>query len=499
MAIPISVSKLIDGGVVEQARIEYKQGWNPEAIVHTVCAFANDIDNWGGGYIVVGVEEKNGIPVKPVKGLSASSLDAIQKDMLVIGHKIHPCYMPVCEPVTYEGKHLFLIWVPGGYDRPYQGRVSLSGRNTEMAYYVRRYSSTVKASQADIRELHELGGNIPFDDRVNNGASLSDLRMQRMIDFFESVGSHLREVKELTLGQTASALRVVGGPSESQKPLNVGLMFFSDDPAYFLREARIEIVEIPDPTGEGMTERRFSGPLNIQLSDALLFIQNNVIAEKVTKVHDRAEAIRVVNYPYQAIEEALSNAVYHKSYQIPEPITIRVEPDKLTITSFPGPDRSISDENLKDNKLVVRRYRNRRIGDFLKELRLVEGRNTGVPTMLRSLSANGSPPPLFESDEERSFFAVTFRIHDSFISDEELVDKQEKINKRRSRAQLRIDILSKLESGSYSQNELSRLLGYSGISKTFTEVVREMVESGQIRYTTDSEKDPEAKLKKVES
>lgn len=28
----------------------------------------NDLDNWGGGYIVIGVEEDNGRPVYPLKG-----------------------------------------------------------------------------------------------------------------------------------------------------------------------------------------------------------------------------------------------------------------------------------------------------------------------------------------------------------------------------------------------------------------------------------------------
>jgi ATP-dependent DNA helicase RecG len=58
---------------------------------------------------------------------------------------------------------------------------------------------------------------------------------------------------------------------------------------------------------------------------------------------------------------------------------VTVTPDKLEILSFPGPDRSISDENIKALHMVATRYRNRRIGEFLKELRLVEGRNTGVP------------------------------------------------------------------------------------------------------------------------
>ncbi len=42
MNIPIAVDQLLRGRVVEQARIEYKEGWNPEVIVHTLCSFAND-------------------------------------------------------------------------------------------------------------------------------------------------------------------------------------------------------------------------------------------------------------------------------------------------------------------------------------------------------------------------------------------------------------------------------------------------------------------------
>ena len=65
MALPVNINQLISGKTVEWDRIEFKRGWNPEEIVHTLCAFANDINNWGGGYIVIGIEEKDGIPVLP--------------------------------------------------------------------------------------------------------------------------------------------------------------------------------------------------------------------------------------------------------------------------------------------------------------------------------------------------------------------------------------------------------------------------------------------------
>ena len=61
-------------------------------------------------------------------------------------------------------------------------------------------------------------------------------------------------------------------------------------------------------------------------------------------------------------------------------------------------------------------YRNRRIGDFLKELHLTEGRGTGIPSILKSLENNGSPFPVFETDDERSYFKTTLAIHPSFLS-----------------------------------------------------------------------------------
>ena len=48
MALPVNIEKLIKGTVVETERIEFKKGWNPTAVIHTMCGFANDINNLGG-------------------------------------------------------------------------------------------------------------------------------------------------------------------------------------------------------------------------------------------------------------------------------------------------------------------------------------------------------------------------------------------------------------------------------------------------------------------
>ena len=66
----------------------------------------------------------------------------------------------------------------------------------------------------------------------------------------------------------------------------------------------------------------------------------------------------------------------------------------------------------KGDMLKSRRYRNRRLGDFLKELDLTEGRSTGVPTIQTKLAENGSPRAIFETTDDRLTFLVTIPVRE---------------------------------------------------------------------------------------
>ena len=72
-------------------------------------------------------------------------------------------------------------------------------------------------------------------------------------------------------------------------------------------------------------------------------------------------------------------------------------------------------EELQKGIIHNRRYRNRRIGDFLKELDMTEGRGTGIPIIRREMEKNGSPEPRFETDENHSYFITTLPIHSAFL------------------------------------------------------------------------------------
>ena len=75
----------------------------------------------------------------------------------------------------------------------------------------------------------------------------------------------------------------------------------------------------------------------------------------------------------------------------------------------------IDNNDLKKSRIPVREYRNRRIGDFLKEIHLTEGRGTGFPQIRSSLKANGSPSAVFKTDKSRSYFFAEFKSHKAFI------------------------------------------------------------------------------------
>lgn len=102
-------------------------------------------------------------------------------------------------------------------------------------------------------------------------------------------------------------------------------------------------------------------------------------------------------------------------------VSIRIEfktgwdPDKISILSYASPDRSISiDAIQKAERLKSRHYRNRSLGDYLKEFQLSEGRGTGIPTIQGELRRNGSGPAVIETNEERSYFLIEIPCRESF-------------------------------------------------------------------------------------
>ena len=462
--LPINLDDLLRQRTVEGERIEYKAGWNPDAIIPTTCAFANDFENLGGGYIIIGQAcDSDGQPVFPPVGLQANQLDKIQQHLLASCNMIQPPYFPILSVEQVEGRNLIVLWCPGGQNRPYKAPRSVVAKTKDYRYFIRRYSNTVEAKGDDEQELLRLTATIPFDDRQSHAADLTDLRLPMLQAYLKEVGSDLSRVAaQMSLVDLGRQMNIVEGADEFVKPRNVGILFFNEEPKKFLPGAQIDVVIFPNGPGGGeLIEKTFHGPIHEQVRAALRYLKNNLIREKVVKHRDRAESTRIFNYPFSAIEESLVNAVYHRSYESREPVEVRVNPDGIEIVSYPGPDASIRIESLNSDKIVARRYRNRRIGEFLKELDLTEGRCTGIPTIRAAMAENGSPPPRFSTDDNRTFFLVELPVHPDLpgiqAQDQAHVEAHV-LNETEKR------IIDVLKQGPKSTAQISAELGHSGRS-----------------------------------
>lgn len=470
MALPININELLNGTTVEWERIEFKKGWNPEDVIHSICAFANDVNNWGGGYIIIGVAEEDGKPVLPPVGLETNQLDPIQKKIVELGYKLTPHYFPVVVPHKIQDKNILVVWIPGGDNRPYKAPSTL-GANFRMEYYVRHLSVSCKATSEEERQLIELASKIPFDDRINHHADIEDLRLPLIRSFLREIKSDLYQLsKTLPFPDLCRQMQIAKGPDEYLKPVNVGLLLFNDQPQVFFKGASIEVIEYHDDVGDSFSEKKFIGPIHVQLRDALNYLKNSVIKEEVRKVPNQAEALRFFNYPYEALEEALANAVYHRSYEHQSPVEVNIRLSSIDILSFPGPVPPVDNEQLKKEKVVARDYRNRRIGDFLKELHLTEGRSTGIPKIRKAMERNGSALPIFETDIEKTYFLTRLPIQEYFLPENEpITDTTVKI--------LAFCIEPK------PKREIMTLIGVMNNTHQFRKFIVPLIESGLLKYT----------------
>lgn len=426
MALPINIEDLLNKKKVESNRIEFKASWNPDKIYHTICAFATDLENTGGGYILVGVEEENGIARRPVKGVDEAEIDRILKDMVGYDAKISPSYLCKVSPEDIDGKTILVIWVPAGINRPYSVMESVVAKKSVPKFYIRSKSSTIEAKGEILDEVRDLANRVPFDDRGNDKISIDDISGIRVYEYLKAVGSKLvDEFGRKSLLEILDEMDLLVGPIEKRQIKNVAAMMFCDNPEKFFPVTQVDIIHFPEGSIENpdvMIEvPKIIGPVPKIINETLSYLRTNVIKQRITKPSDTEKSIKVFNYPYQAFEEAVVNSLYHRDYMEREPVEITIEPTHVDILSYAGPDRSISAEAIKEaKKLKARRYRNRRLGDFLKELGLTEGRATGIPTIQKHLKLNGNAPATIATDDDRTYFLMTIHCREDMIGQNDI-------------------------------------------------------------------------------
>lgn len=398
----------------ESERVEWKENGGDQEIarkiVKTIAAFANDLSNMGGGYVVCGAKEGKdpyGFPKVAYSGLSARQVKEIEGKVLSICHDhvsppIAPLVSELVNPEDEQTRILVFTVVATPDVHAYRDR---EGAGTQ--YYVRVSRDTIEAKNGLLTQLLVKKQKVePFDRRIHPAAIQSDLDYLIFRDYLHDMGL-LNPAKALEdyLNETEQIAEFVppflGRLSLDQalRPRNFTLLLFGKKSSLarlFTDQYTIFSIYTGRDRGEQFAERHLiSGNIVDQAKRCieLLDAQAYTLFDKSSGKPNQAK------YPVRALREAVINAVVHRDYELPEPNRITVFADRIEIRSVGALHWGVDKTKFLTGKASPK-WRNQCFAYLFNKLQLAQSEGQGIPTILRTMREEGCPDPFFELENE---------------------------------------------------------------------------------------------------
>ena len=178
----------------ESEQVEWKENGDDikiaEGIVKTISAFANDIANVGGGYVVCGAKEikdEHGFPKIQYTGLSANKLKEVELKVTkycqnYVDPAIAPRIVEIENPENNSTRILVFVVL-----RTRHAHVYRDGETSK--YYVRIGRETKEARNGVLRQLLTEKQEIEyFDKRTNTSATEADIDILVFRDSMQEMG-----------------------------------------------------------------------------------------------------------------------------------------------------------------------------------------------------------------------------------------------------------------------------------------------------------------------
>lgn len=375
-------------------------------VVATLCAFANDLQNLGGGYVVCGAGEgkdEHGFPKLVRKGLTARRLKEIESATLACcRERVSPPLAPLVEELdTAERERRILIFL-----QPATGAAHTFRRNKEGAkHFVRVGRSTIEARNGLLRDLLVRKGALePWDRRPCRGATLSDIDLLALRDALERMGLLTQEwnvERYLADGAQISpfvpSLCVAEPLSRTVRPRNFTILLFGRAPQRFISGGYSIYSVYPGLDRGSPVARRVE--IAGTLLDQMRRLHDLLDAETVT-LFDKTdpESPNAERYPRRALEEAMINVLAHRDYELVDPARFVSYRDRIELISPGALPVGVGLRGLREGD-VTPRWRNQALAWFLSRLQLAQAEGQGIRTIRNAMRAAGCPPPIFNATE----------------------------------------------------------------------------------------------------
>jgi len=356
----------------ESQKIEFKQNWRNDYL-KVVSAFANS----NGGILYIGLDDSG----KPVKLKSTKKL--LEDIPNTIKNKLG-----ITPYVELDTKGAIKITV-----EPSSAPISYSGK-----YYLRSGSTVQELQGKELADFLIKKSGSSWDDMVEGKVDFNELD-DESIEIFKKyavdrIPSILKETDHTALLQKLNLI-------DNGKLKRASILLFCKEPQKFYRHAVVRIGKFLSDT-EIRTTDIIKGNLFSQLVDTLEILRTKYLLSdiKYEGVHRRD----TLEYPHDALREAIINALIHRDYSGTSQIQIRVYPDKLVIMNEGKLPKEVPVEKLKTNHLSV--PRNTLLAEIFYYAGFIESWGHGTLKMVEACVLQGMPEPDF--NEEKSVMMVTF-------------------------------------------------------------------------------------------
>lgn len=375
-------------------------------VVATLCAFANDLQNLGGGYVVCGAKEQkgaHGFPELVRTGLTANRFKEIENTVLArCRDRVSPPVAPLVEELESDDpQRRILVFL-----QPATGSAHTFRRDHEGAkHFVRVGRSTIEARNGLLKDLLvRKGEREPWDRRPCTAAMAGDIdlltlreALQRMGVFTLDRGVEPYLADGVQLSPFVPSLCVAEPLTGVLRPRNYAILLFGREPQRFIAGAFAIFSAYPGRDRTDPVARRFE--IAGTLFDQARRLQELLDAETVTLFDKNDLATpNAQKYPARALHEAMVNALAHRDYELFDPARFTSYEDRLEFVS-PGPlPIGVTLADLRTGA-VTPRWRNQALAWFLSRLQLAQAEGQGIQTIRSAMQAAGCPPPVFDARE----------------------------------------------------------------------------------------------------
>ena len=423
----------------ESQNIEWKKGWRDEYL-KWICGFANA----KGGKIYIGKDDDGNL---------VGVLDS-KKLMEDLPNKITNHLGIICDINLYEesGKQFIEIIVP-----PYDIPISFQGK-----YYYRSGSTKQELRGTALNEFLLRKAGKTWDDVIEPEASFDEIDLDSVEAFKRSAGRS----KRLPAIENETDIKRI---FENLKLIKKGqlkrsaLLLFGKNPREYVFNAFAKIGRF----GKSDTELLFQDVIEsnaFQLADRILEILDTKYLVKHIS-YDGLYRIETPEYPYEAIREALLNAIIHRDY-MGTFIQISVYDDKLMVWNHGELPDEISLDDLK--RKHPSHPRNPKLADVFFKGGLIEAWGRGTLKIIDECKKMDLPEP--EIDIMSGGICVTF-FKDKY-TDTHL--KKLGLNERQIKAVFYTKTNKKITNKVYQEiNDTSRM--------TATRDLQELIEKGLLK------------------